>query len=545
MNRLTIFLVLSILLCIGQDAYCQFSRQDTLRGSITPERAWWDLVHYDLSVAVYPESKTISGNNNITYKVLEESDVMQIDLQLPLVVDSIVYHGDQVEYHREENAFFITLPQVSIPHTYDSILVYYSGIPRPAVRAPWDGGISWKKDDQGVDFIASSCQGLGASVWWPCKDHMYDEVDSMDIRVTVPDNLADVSNGRLISQSHDTISKTNHYHWKVVNPINNYGVNINIGNYIHWDEIYDGEAGELDLSYWVLEQDEAKARIHFTQVPMMLDAFEYWFGPYPFYEDGFKLVQVPYLGMEHQSSVTYGNQFEQGYLGNDLSGTGWGLKFDFIIVHEAGHEWYANNITYRDLADMWLHESFTSYSESLYVEYHYGKSAGQEYVRGVRDNIENQKPMIGPYGVNYDHYPVDVYYKGANMLNTLRTIVNDDIQWRGLLRGMNIKFRHQTITSAQMESYISEYLQIDCSKFFEQYLRDARLPVLEYYYADGLLYYCWSDCIQGFDMPLDIIINEEPVRIYPTTSKWLSVACPSEDLEMDQNYYISKKQSKP
>ena len=545
MKWTSIILTIAILFSGGQVAYGQFTLADTLRGSITPERAWWDLVHYDLSVEVFPEDKTIVGSNVITYEVLAESDVIQIDLQLPLLIDSVVYHSQLVESERVvNNAFFITLSSKASIGSIDSLTVYYSGHPRPAVRAPWDGGISWKKDDKGVDFIASSCQGLGASVWWPCKDHMYDEVDSMDIRVTVPDYLSDVSNGRLISEVHNEEEQTNSYHWQVVNPINNYGVNINIGNYMHWDEVYDGEDGDLDLSYWVLEQDEERARKHFTQVPKMLDAFEHWFGPYPFYEDGFKMVQVPYLGMEHQSSVTYGNKFLQGYLGNDLSGTGWGMTFDFIIVHEAGHEWFANNITYNDLADMWLHESFTSYSESLYVEYHNGKEAGQAYVRGVRDNIENKKPMIGPYGVNYDHYPVDVYYKGANMLNTLRTVVGDDMKWRGLLRGMNEHFRHQTIDSAEMEDYISTFLDIDCQSFFDQYLRTANIPVFDYYIEDGVLYYCWSDCVADFDMPVDILVGDDAMRLTPDAKTWQSIVFDTDELIIDENYYIEVREVK-
>jgi aminopeptidase N len=545
MKWTSIILTIAILFSGGQVAYGQFTLADTLRGSITPERAWWDLVHYDLSVEVFPEDKTIVGSNVITYEVLAESDVIQIDLQLPLLIDSVVYHSQLVESERVvNNAFFITLSSKASIGSIDSLTVYYSGHPRPAVRAPWDGGISWKKDDKGVDFIASSCQGLGASVWWPCKDHMYDEVDSMDIRVTVPDDLSDISNGRLISEVHNEEEQTKSYHWQVVNPINNYGVNINIGNYMHWDEVYDGEDGDLDLSYWVLEQDEERARKHFTQVPKMLDAFEHWFGPYPFYEDGFKLVQVPYLGMEHQSSVTYGNKFLQGYLGNDLSGTGWGMTFDFIIVHEAGHEWFANNITYNDLADMWLHESFTSYSESLYVEYHNGKEAGQAYVRGVRDNIENKKPMIGPYGVNYDHYPVDVYYKGANMLNTLRTVVGDDMKWRGLLRGMNEHFRHQTIDSAEMEDYISTFLDIDCQSFFDQYLRTANIPVFDYYIEDGVLYYCWSDCVADFDMPVDILVGDDAMRLTPDAKTWQSIVFDTDELIIDENYYIEVREVK-
>ena len=541
MNRFRIGITL-ILVSAAAMLSAQFSRQDTLRGSITPEREWWDLVHYNLSVEVIPETKTFIGSNTITYRVLDSANRMQIDLQEPLKITGVNYHGGTINYQRDGNAYFIDLPQQK-EGNLDSLTVNYEGVPRPAVRAPWDGGISWRTDDAGVEFIASSCQGLGASVWWPCKDHMYDEVDSMDIRVEVPGHLVDVSNGRLASKSYDVIKKTKTFHWKIRNPINNYGVNINIGNYTYWKETYDGEDGPLDLTYWVLAQDEEKAREHFKQVPLMLDAFEYWFGPYPFYRDGYQLVQAPYLGMEHQSSVTYGNKFADGYLGTDLSGTGWGLKFDFIIVHESGHEWFANNITYQDLADMWLHESFTNYSESLYLEYHHGKEAGQEYVRGIRGNIENKKSIIGPYGVNYDHYPIDVYYKGANILNTLRTVVNDDEKWRGVLRGMNAEFRHQTIRSDQMESYMAEYLDLDLSGFFDQYLRDPRQPVFEYYKEGDQLYFCWTEVVDNFDMPLRLSDEGEiPYIIKPNSKEWKSVYYPKSELVIDDNYYIEVRE---
>src|SRR5690606_7352637 len=253
---------------------------------------------------------------------------------------------------------------------------------------PWDGGFSWKKDDNGNDFVATSCQGLGASVWWPNKDHMYDEVDSMLISVRVPKALMEVSNGQLRGVE-DHKDGTNTYHWFVNNPINNYGVNVNIGDYVHFSEDYNGEKGILKMDYYVLKYNLEKAKQQFKDAPRMMEAFEHWFGPYPFYEDGYKLVEVPYLGMEHQSSVTYGNGFENGYLGRDLSGTGWGLKFDFIIIHESAHEWFANNITYKDIADMWIHESFTAYAESIFVEYFYGKKAGAEYVIGTRRGIQN------------------------------------------------------------------------------------------------------------------------------------------------------------
>ena len=371
----------------------QFTRQDSLRGSITKERAWWDVKKYHLDIKVNPSDSTITGSNTITYKVLEVYNKMQVDLQNPMEIYKVIQDGKTLKYTREGNAFFIDLVSPQIIGATKELIVFYGGKPRVAVNPPWDGGITWKKDSNNNLFIASSCQGLGASVWWPNKDHMYDEVESMLISVNVPGNLMDVSNGRLQSVK-KLKDGTKTYIWVVTNPINNYGVNINIGDYVTFSEKYKGEKGDLDCSYYVLRDNLAKAKEQFKDVPRMLKAFEHWFGPYPFYEDSYKLVEAPYLGMEHQSSVTYGNGFKNGYRGRDLSGTGWGLKFDFIIIHESGHEWFANNITYRDIADMWIHESFTNYSESLFVEYYYGKEAGAEYVRGTRKGIKNDKPCL-------------------------------------------------------------------------------------------------------------------------------------------------------
>jgi aminopeptidase N len=422
------------------------------------------------------------------------------------------------------------------------LVVFYSGKPKIAANPPWDGGITWKKDETGKPFIASSCQGLGASVWWPNKDHMYDEAESMLISVNVPKGLMDISNGRLISTKQLRDNSTT-FTWQVTNPINNYGVNINIGDYVAFSEKYKGEKGELDCQYYVLRNNLAKAKKQFQDVPKMLKAFEHWFGSYPFYEDSYKLVEVPYLGMEHQSSVTYGNGFVNGYRGRDLSGTGWGLKFDFIIIHESGHEWFANNITYKDIADMWIHESFTNYSESLFVEYYYGKEAGAAYVRGTRKNIQNDKPIIGQYDVNNEGSG-DMYYKGGNMLHTIRQIINNDEKWRQILRGLNSTFYHQTVTTKQIENYISEQAGVDLFPVFNQYLRDTRVPTLEYYFKEKQLVYRWINCLEGFTMPLQIDINSELVKIQPTNDwKVLTVTTANPIVNIDSNYYVAAMNS--
>jgi len=516
-----------------------FTKQDTLRGSITPERAWWDLTYYHLDVEVDPSSKSIKGKNTVQYKVLEPYNVLQIDLQSPLTITKVTQDDIPLEVSNDGNAHFITLKNAQEIGSIQSLDVYYEGQPKEAIRAPWDGGFSWKKDGNGHDFVATSCQGLGASVWWPNKDHMYDEVDSMLISVTVPKDLMNVSNGQLRSiEEHDNGKKT--YNWFVNNPINNYGVNVNIGDYVHFSEVYNGEKGPLNMDYYVLRNNLEKAKTHFKDAPRMMEAFEHWFGPYPFYEDGFKLVEVPYLGMEHQSSVTYGNDYKKGYLGNDLSGTGWGLKFDFIIIHESGHEWFANNITYKDIADMWIHESFTAYSESLFLDYFYGKDAGAAYVIGTRRAILNDSSIIGPYGVNQSGSG-DMYYKGSNMLHTLRQWINDDAKWREILRGLNDTFYHQTVTTAQIENYISEMSCIDLSAFFDQYLRDHRLPTLEYEWNDGQLNYRWIDTIADFDMPVDVTIDGKRQRIDPKTS-WTTLKTRGNSLTIDRNYYVATKE---
>lgn len=515
-----------------------FTRQDSLRGSITKERSWWDLKQYRLDVTVNPIDSTITGFNVVKYKVLQEYNVMQIDLQNPLVISKVVQDGKELKYRREGNVYFIDLVSQQKVDAIKELTIFYGGKPKNAVNPPWDGGITWKKDQNGNSFVASSCQGLGASVWWPNKDHMYDEVENMYISVTVPGDLMDVSNGRLLSVKKQK-NGTKTYNWYVANPINNYGVNINIGDYVTFSEKFKGEKGTLDCSYYVLRDNLAKAKKQFKEVPRMLKAFEYWFGPYPFYEDGYKLVETPYLGMEHQSSVTYGNGFKNGYLGSDLSGTGWGLKFDFIIVHESGHEWFANNITYKDIADMWIHESFTNYSESLFVEYYYGKKAGAEYVIGTRKGIKNDKPIIGNYDVN-DEGSGDMYPKGGNMLHTLRQIVNNDNKWRTILRGLNSTFYHQTVTTKQIEDYLSQQIGIDMNPVFNQYLRDIKIPIFEYYFENNNLIYHWNNCVSGFDMPIKISINGVEKWLKPQTN-WKTEANveDSSKLIVDPNFYVS------
>ena len=504
-----------------------YTRADSLRGGVTAERAWWDLTHYDLQVAVDIKGRALSGLNRMSYRVREriddqtarlmqrsgvkEADVvaalnagrLQIDLQAPMRLLSVRQAGRLLKLEQEGSAWFISgVSNAPGIHTLD---LEFEGQPVVAANPPWDGGITWQTDSAGRPFVASSNQGIGASVWWPNKDHPWDEPDSMLISVRVPDSLMNVSNGRLRGMEvHGDGTHTTH--WAVVNPINNYGVNINIAAYEHFSEVYKGLEGPLTVDYFVLPENLEAARRQFAEVPRTLEAFEYWFGPYPFYEDGFKLVEAPYLGMEHQSSVTYGNGFANGYRGRDLSGSGWGMEFDFIIVHEAAHEWFANSLTNEDVADMWIHESFTNYAESLFLEFHFGWQAAQEYVRGLRFAVSHDRPVIPDYGVN-DRGSGDMYYRGSNFLHTLRAVVADDSLWREMLLGLNLEFYHQTVGAEALVGYMSKVLGMDVAPVAAQYLMDTRLPVLEYGFRDGQLRYRYAQVRSDFAMPLDVKVE--------------------------------------
>lgn len=504
-----------------------FTRADSLRGGVTPERAWWDVTHYHLQVAVDIDARALSGVNQMQYRVRESLDEqtarlmsvngvhaadvvsalnagrLQIDLQTPMQLVSARQEGRLLEVEQEGSAWFIS-GAASGPGVH-SVDLEFEGQPVIAANPPWDGGITWQSDSAGRPFVASANQGIGASVWWPNKDHPWDEPDSMLISVRVPDSLMNVSNGRLRGvEAHGDGTHTTH--WGVVNPINNYGVNINIAAYEHFSEVFDGLDGPLTVDYYVLPENLEAARRQFAEVPRTLEAFEYWFGAYPFYEDGFKIVEVPYLGMEHQSSVTYGNGFKNGYRGRDLSGSGWGMEFDFIIVHEAAHEWFANSLTNEDVADMWIHESFTNYAESLFLEYHFGWQAAQEYVRGLRFAVSHDRPVIPDYGVN-ERGSGDMYYRGSNFLHTLRAVVADDSLWREMLLGLNREFYQQTVGTKALVGYMSEVLGLDVAPLVKQYLMDTRLPVLEYGFRDGQLRYRYAQIGADFAMPLDVTVG--------------------------------------
>ncbi|HEY0036316.1 MAG TPA: M1 family metallopeptidase, partial [Longimicrobium sp.] len=480
--------------------------------------------------------QSIRGRSATTYRVVQPAREMQIDLQMPLEVDSMVQDGRALQYRRDGNAFFVTLQAPQRAGESKTIAVHYHGKPRAARNAPWDGGFVWGQDSTGAPWVATAVQGLGASAWWPNKDTQADEPDSQRVAITVPAPMVNVSNGRLRNTRRNGDGTTT-YEWFVRNPINNYDVAVNAGNYAHFSDTFQGEKGPLTLDFWPLAYHEQVARRQFQQVKPMLACFERWFGPFPWYEDGYKLVETPHLGMEHQSAVAYGNHYQNGYRGRDLSRTGLGLSWDFIIIHESGHEWFGNNITSKDIADMWVHESFTNYSEGLYVECQQGKADGARYIRGLRQIIQNDRPIVGRYGIN-EEGSGDMYPKGANMLHTIRQIVGNDEKWRGILRGLNSTFRHQTVTGEQVQRYISQQAGIDLSKVFQQYLTTTRIPVLEYRVQGGRLSYRWADVVPGFAMPVRVAFGSGEFQTIRPTEQWQTAPGTAASLRVDEDFYV-------
>jgi len=533
---------------VGAQQQSAYTHADSLRGGNGPARAWWDATFYDLHVAVSPADSSIRGWNGIWYRVLAASQVMQVDLQPPLVVDSIRQNGRDVTWRRDGNALFLTLTERQRAGDTKNITVYYHGKPVAARRPPWDGGFIWQKDSLGNPWVATANEGLGASVWWPNKDYFGDEPDSQRVAITVPDSMIDVSNGRLRARTRNGDGTTT-YEWFVHEPINNYNISVNAGTYDHFFSVYQGEAGTLSLDYWPLRIHTDTARKQWAQVTPMMRCFEKWFGAFPWYRDGYKLVEAPHLGMEHQSAVAYGNRFQNGYLGRDLSKTGRGLTWDFIIIHESAHEWWGNSLTASDAAYMWIHESFANYSENLYVECQTGdKAAGAEYVIGTRALVRNDRPVEGIPGVNDEGSGNDHYYKGGNLLHLVRQLVGDDEKWRRILRGLQSTFRHQTISGAQVEQYISRESGVNLTKVWDQYLRTTKIPELEYRIENGQLAYRWVNVIAGFDMPVVATVpGRGAVTLRPGT-EWKADGGALASLDgfaVDVNYYVTSKAVSP
>jgi aminopeptidase N len=554
MKASVIAYLIVLLFCSSADAQLltgrqSFTRADSLRGQLTAFRTCYDLNYYHLDVKINIEDKSISGSNEFRFTATQNFKVLQFDLFSNLEVNKVVYQGKELAFKREFNAVFVTFPSKIRKGEQHSFTVFYAGKPVVAKNPPWDGGFIFKQDRSGNPWVSVACQGFGASSWWPTKDHQSDEVDSLLISISIPKGLDEISNGKLRSVV-DQSDGYKQYNWFVDNPINNYNVTFYIGKYAHWKDTFAGEKGELSIDYWSLAEDSTKARPHWdADVKRMLKSFEHWFGPYPFYEDGYKLVQAPHLGMEHQSAVAYGNNFKQGYLGRDYSrsAANWGLKFDYLTIHESGHEWFGNNITAKDIADMWIHEAFTSYSEVLFLTTYYGKQAGSEYVISSRKIIANDSPIIGSYNVNTEGSG-DMYYKGANIIHTIRALMGNDEKFRLMLRGLNKKFYHQTVTTQEIEQYIRKTTGLKLNGFFDQYLRKTAIPVLEYRIdAPGKLSYRWKTDVAKFDMPVKVTLKPGTYALIYPTNQWkvsnIDTGVTTQTFAVDPDFYVDSKKN--
>ncbi|WP_396138372.1 M1 family metallopeptidase [Flavobacterium sp.] len=503
------------------------TRRDSLQGGLRFERTCYDVLRYDLYLKVDPSKKWIMGTNEITFKVIEPTKKIQLDLFDNMIIDDIsCFEFGKLEFTRDENAVFINFNTPLEKNKIYTLLFSYSGNPKIAKNAPWDGGFVFKKDNKGLDFIGVAVQGTGASLWYPCKDSQTDEPNlGASINVAVPNGLMNVSNGRFLG-SKDLGDGYTRWDWEVKNPINNYDITINIADYVHIHDQHNG----LDLDYYVLRENEEKARKHFeADVKPMLDCFQLKFGKYPFWEDGYKLVETPYLGMEHQSAVAYGNKFKKGYMGYDLSGTGVGMKFDYITIHETGHEWFGNSITSKDIADMWIHEGFTTYTETVFIECTQGYDAAIKYVNGQSKNVRNDKPIIGQFGVNREGSG-DMYYKGSLLLNTLRHVVNNDEKWWSILLKYAETYKKQIIDTPTVIAFFNQESGYNLTPIFNQYLNHTSLPHLEIKTQGKSFQYRWKTDEPNFIMPIDIIIGSKKIRLQ-ASNEWKKSKEPIASLE--------------
>ena len=522
------FLLLGIVTFAQHDFYLndqyQFTRADTLRGMLRPERTCFDVTFYDLNIKIDPENRSINGNVEMVYLIKKDFKTLQVDLYQNMEILRIMHGEEQLNYRREHNAVFIDFPATQKKGRKDQITIYYHGFPQTALNPPWDGGFVWNTDRNGKPWIGVACEGDGASLWWPNKDHLSDEPDSMGINVTIPKGLTCVANGNLIStKSH---KNTQTFHWFVSYPINNYNVTINIADYAHFSETYKSFDGQcLDLDYYVLPYHIDKAKEHFRQTHQVLACYERYFGKYPFWNDGFGMVETPYLGMEHQGAIAYGNGYKRGYLGGMIPR---GMDWDYIIVHETAHEYFGNSISCRDLSEMWIHESFATYMEALYVEYIYGYEDAVKYMRTKSFFVGNQEPILGPKDVNWEDWQFsDHYNKGALVLHTLRHVINDDVQWFNLLRGLYQHFALSNITTKDLVNYINEFTGEDFTSFFDQYLEYPDLPVLQYKLTpkgkDLTIQYKWKADVERFQMPVKLGSRKNFLMVRPNTQIWQEI----------------------
>lgn len=528
--------VISALIIATMASAQTITRRDSLQGGLRPERTNYDVQRYDLNITIDPDKKTIKGYNDITFKATAATQKIQVDLFANMQIDGITLDKFKTTYKRDNDAVFISFDKPLQKNKEYTLRFSYSGTPVIAKNAPWDGGFVFSKDDNGKPWVAVAVQGTGASLWYPVKDHQSDEPDrGASIKVAVPNGLTNVSNGKLTGST-DLKNGYTRWDWEVKNPINNYDITVNIADYEHFHDEYKG----MPLDYYVLKSNIDKAKKQFEEVKPMLQCFEEKFGQYPFYEDGYKLVETPYLGMEHQSAVAYGNKYRKGYLGTDISGTGVGMSWDYIIVHESGHEWFGNSITSKDIADMWIHEGFTTYSETVYVECREGYDRAMKYINGQRYSVENRKPAIGIFGVNREG-SIDMYYKGALMLNTMRHIINDDTKWWKLIYDYSTTFKKQIIETATVVDFFNKQSERNLTPVFNQYLRYAKIPVLQLKLDGKNLQYRWVTDEPDFTMPIEVAVNGKNIRL-EATNNWQSTATEAASLTdvqpADKKFYI-------
>jgi aminopeptidase N len=528
-----------------------FSHADSLRGALRPERTCFDVTYYHLDLTVDPVERDIQGSNRMVFNVLANTERLQIDLFENMAIDRIVdRQGGAQPFVREGNAVFVQLDHELTQGSVEELTVFYGGKPIVAKNAPWDGGFTWKEDEDGNPWIGVSCEGIGASLWWPNKDHPSDEPDSMLVSVRVPQDLVFVGNGQL-RHRHEAQNGYVQYDWFVSYPINNYNISLNIGNYIHFSDTFSSIAGQLPLDYYVLKPNLEKAKAHFEQVKPMFACYEQYFEPYPFFNDGYALVETPYLGMEHQGAIAYGNKFKTGYSGYDISRIG--MTFDYIIIHESGHEWWGNSITAQDMADLWIHEGFCTYAEALYVECMFDYETAMQYVNAKKPSIENDKPIIGPYDVNGEGSG-DMYDKGMLLLNTLRHISlaanGSDDRWFEAIKGLTADFERTVVTSATVEQYMADKLGLDLNAFWDQYLRQTLPPRLEIrILVEGKktqLQYRWEAEVPSFAMPIRFQTGDDSWKPLTPNTEWqtLDLGKVAEDqikFDMEHYYFLLKK----
>jgi aminopeptidase N len=507
------------------------TEDDILRGAYGRYRANNDLLYYHLDIRVDPDKKFVSGKNSIRFKMLQDDTRIQLDLIDTLSVDKILLGASSLKYERKSRAVFVDFPETLRAGQVYTIDFYYSGSP---VQTGRFGGFTFGKDPAGRPWIYTACEGIGASMWWPNKDQWRDEVENMEISVAIPNDLVDVSNGKFVGKA-DLGDGYTRWDWMVHYPINNYDVSLNIGNYVHFSD----RLGHLPMDFYVLPEDLDKAKKQFTQAKGMIQAFQHYFGEYPFAKDGYKLVEVPYSGMEHQSAVTYGNHFANGYLERDWTEVGISPRFDFIIIHESGHEWFGNSITAADSSDMWIHEGWTTYLESLYVEYMYGHDDALKYLNGYKPKVKNDEPIITQHDV--DGEPTsDQYFKGTLFINTLRSIVDNDKRWWKLLHDFYQHFKYHNIMTEDVVEYFNQHTGMNLTPVFNQYLRHTAIPTLELKFDDasGTVSYRWKVDEPGFAMPVRVGKKVHWQIIHPTTD-WqkMPTTLKENDFDVDTDHY--------